>query len=159
MVQILVYQLSCVTVFIRSDLFLSVTKIISYRTTTSESRESFDILVFRIIEHGVNDLSFSQAEKKSSLVSGNRPGKKFLSLIRQHSRMCIKVYIFKFKKHQTNKKQESKKAKETKEEKRISPENRLKKYICGRPGEDFSRHQHFRKQEYYFFSPHSKTLK
>ena len=64
MVQILVYQLSCVTVLIRSDLFLSVTKIVSYRTTTSESRESFDIFVFRIIEHGVNDFPFSQAEKK-----------------------------------------------------------------------------------------------
>ena len=103
MVQILVYQLSCVTVFIRSDLFLSVTKIVSYRTTTSESRESFDIFVFRIIEHGVNDFSFSQAEKKSNLVSGNRPDEKILSLTRPHSRMCIKICIFKFKKHQTNK--------------------------------------------------------
>ena len=24
------------------------------------------------------------------------------------------------------------------------------KKICGRPGEDFSRHSHFRKQEFYF---------
>ena len=46
--------------------------------------------------------------------------------------MCIRIYIFSFKK-QTNKhkktttaKQEYKKAKETKEEKRISPEYRLK---------------------------------
>ena len=27
----------------------------------------------------------------------------------------------------------------------------LKNQIWGRPGEDFSCHQHFRKQEYYFF--------
>ena len=33
---------------------------------------------------------------------------------------------------------------------RISPENRLKKY-SGHPGEDFSSHPHFQKQEYYFF--------
>ena len=37
-----------------------------------------------------------------------------------------------------------------KEEKRISPENRLKKQICGRTGEDFSRHRDFRKQEHFF---------
>ena len=47
------------------------------------------------------------------------------------------------------KKQEYKKAKETKEEKRISMENRLKKLICGRPGENFSRHPHFQKQEFF----------
>ena len=56
----------------------------------------------------------------------------FLSLTRLHSRMCIKIYVFNFKK-QTNKPKKqkqnknTKKAKETKEEKRISPENRLKK--------------------------------
>ena len=27
----------------------------------------------------------------------------------------------------------------------------MKKNFCGRPGEDFFRHPHFRKQEYYFF--------
>ena len=53
-------------------------------------------------------------------------------------------------KQTTTKKQESKKAKETNEEKIICPENRLKKQICGRPGEDFSRHPHFRKQDCYF---------
>ena len=128
MVQILVYQLSCVTVFIRSDLFLSVTKIVSYRTTTSESRESFDIFVFRIIEHGVNDFSFSQAEKKKVIL--------FLEIDRMkkiyHSPArivgCASRYAFLSSKNikQTTKKQ-SKKAKETNEEKRISPENRLKK--------------------------------
>ena len=49
--------------------------------------------------------------------------------------MCIRIYIFNFKKQQTNKqqqqqqqqKQEPKKAKETKEGKRVSLENRLKK--------------------------------
>ena len=69
--------------------------------------------------------------RKSSLVSGNRLGKNLLSLTCLHSGMCIRMYIFNFKKQQTNKKteQESKKVKEkeTKEEKRISQENRLKK--------------------------------
>ena len=48
--------------------------------------------------------------------------------------------------------------KETNEEKIISRENRLKKLICGRPGEDVCRQTHFRKQEYYFFlvGPKSK---
>ena len=68
-------------------------------------------------------------KKKSNLVSGNRPDEKNLSLTRPHSRMCIKICIFKFKKHQTNKQKTriQKKTKETNEEKRISPENRLKK--------------------------------
>ena len=39
----------------------------------------------------------------------------FLALTRPHYRMCIRIYIFNFKKKQ--------KAKETKEEKRISVEN------------------------------------
>ena len=29
--------------------------------------------------------------------------------------------------------------------------NWYKKFLCGRPGEDFFRHSHFRKQEHYFF--------
>ena len=47
----------------------------------------------------------------------------FLSLTRQHSRMCMRIYIFNFKKQRN---QEYKKVKETKEEKKISPENWLK---------------------------------
>ena len=61
----------------------------------------------------------------------------FLSLFRAHSRMCIRIYIFNFKKQQTNKQtknQKSKKAKETKEEKRISLENQLKKINLRPPG-------------------------
>ena len=38
----------------------------------------------------------------------------------------------------------------TKDEKKISPENGLKKEIWGRPGEEFSSHPHFRKQEVFF---------
>ena len=66
--------------------------------------------------------------------------------------MYIRIYIFNFKKQQTNKqkKQESKKAKETREEK-IYPKNWLKKWLCGRPGEDFSCHPHFWKQEFFFW--------
>ena len=66
--------------------------------------------------------------KKSSLVSGNRLGEKIFITHHPHSRMCIRIYIFNFKK-QTNKqknKQEYKKAKETKEERKKSLENRLK---------------------------------
>ena len=79
--------------------------------------------------------------------------------------MSIRIYIFKIKKQtskqkkQNKTKREYKKAKETKEEKRTSPENRLKKN-CGRPGEDFSRHLHFRKQElfFFFFQPYCTAL-
>ena len=80
----------------------------------------------------------------------------FLSLTCLHSQMCIRIYIFNFKK-QTNKqkKQEYKKEKESKEEKRISLENWLKKLICSRPCEDFSCYPLFWKQEY-FFSPQSQ---
>ena len=51
--------------------------------------------------------------------------KKNLSLTRPQGRMCIRIYIFNFKK-QTNKqkrKRIQKKTKETKEEKRMYPEN------------------------------------
>ena len=72
--------------------------------------------------------------------------------------MCVRIYIFNFrkqtkKKAKANKKSKNtKKAKKTKEEKRISPENPLKeKQIFARPCEDFSRHSHFRKQEFVFF--------
>ena len=53
--------------------------------------------------------------------------KYFLSLTRPHSRMCIKIYIFNFKKQTSTKIKNTKNAKETREEKRISPENGLKK--------------------------------
>ena len=66
--------------------------------------------------------------------------------------MCNRIYIFNFKK-QTSKKNKKnkariqKKAKETNEEKIIFPENRLKKNEFA--VEDFSRHPHFRKQEFF----------
>ena len=54
--------------------------------------------------------------------------------------MCIKIYIFSFKEHetnnQTNKKQESKTAKKAQEEKIISLEDLLKKIAAAR-GIDF----------------------
>ena len=55
--------------------------------------------------------------KKSSLVSGNRPGEIFLSLTRPHGEMYIKIYIKKKKKKKRKKK--TKKANNTEEEKRI----------------------------------------
>ena len=63
--------------------------------------------------------------------------------------MCVRIYIFNFKK-QTNKqkkkkrKKHTKKAKEINKEKRISLQNRLK-------NEDLSRPPHFRKQDFLFF--------
>ena len=58
--------------------------------------------------------------------------------------MCIKIYIFNFKKQTNNQKNQKQKKKrfqkkeeETEEEKRVFPEDRLKKKICG--------------QEYFFF--------
>ena len=55
-----------------------------------------------------------------------------------------------------NKKQQQKtrikKSKRSKWRKEISPVKKFEKN-CGRPGEDFSRHPHFRKQEYYIFWP------
>ena len=56
----------------------------------------------------------------------------FLSLTCPHSRICIRIYIFNFKKQANKQKKKKKrkeynKANETKEEKRISPENRFKK--------------------------------
>ena len=55
--------------------------------------------------------------KKSSLVSGNQPGKNVSSLTHPHSRTCFRIYISNFKKTKARQK-----AKETKEEKRISVE-------------------------------------
>ena len=46
----------------------------------------------------------------------------FLSLIRPHCQMCIRIYIFNFTKTKRQNKK-TKKAKETKEENRISLEN------------------------------------
>ena len=82
--------------------------------------------------------------KKSNLISRNRPGEKCFMTSCPHSQMCISMYDFNFKKQTSKKNQEyKKKAKETKEEKIRSQKNQLKK-ICRRPGEDFSRHPHFR---------------
>ena len=40
--------------------------------------------------------------RKSSLISGNQSGGKFLSLTRPHDWMCIRIYLFHFKKFHTN---------------------------------------------------------
>ena len=71
-------------------------------------------------------------QKKVVLFLETSRVKKFLSLTRSHSRMCIRTYIFNFKKQAKKKKEakqskNTKKAKETKEEKKIFPESRLKK--------------------------------
>ena len=90
----------------------------------------------KVIKRGIqyrlgNDVFLKSEAKKSSLVLGNRPGESFFI-----TQMCIRRYIFIFKKHQTNKqtKQGLKKAKEPKKEKRISPENRPKKGNLRPPG-------------------------
>ena len=74
--------------------------------------------------------------------------KNCLSVTRQHSRICIRIYIFNFKKHQTNK--QTKKKTRIEKSKRnwtrkdsISRKSIKKKKIGGRPGEDFSCHPTF----------------
>ena len=67
-------------------------------------------------------------QKKTNLVLFPEIGQVeiFLSVTRRHSRMCIRIYIFDFKK-QTNKQKtkNTKNVQETKEEKRISPETSI----------------------------------
>ena len=86
-------------------------------------------------------------QKESSLVSGNRPSENFLSLTRPHSRMCIRIHNFNSK----NKQNSRKKNKKKKRRKENISEKSIKNEICGHPGDHFSRHLHFRKQEYLFF--------
>ena len=76
--------------------------------------------------------------------------KNFLSLTRPHSRMCIRIYNFTFKKQ--TKKQGLKKGKKTKEEKRIYPENRFKKINLRPPGRKSFCHPDFRKQKEFFLA-------
>ena len=98
-----------------------------------------------------NFLSFAVRLKKAVLFPEIGWENIFLSATRPLNRVCIRIHIFNFKKQKTNSEKRKRSKKKTKEEKRISPENRLKKSIYGRPSEDFSRHPHFRKLEYYFF--------
>ena len=89
--------------------------------------------------------------QKSSLISWNQPGEDCFCHSSARIVACVSEYIFLKQTHKQTKTRTQTKAKETKEEKRISPENRLEKIICGRPGEDFSCHKHFQKQEYFFW--------
>ena len=62
--------------------------------------------------------------------------------------MYIRIYIFNFiKNKQTNKENKNHKKQKKLKKKReyLRKINFLKKEICGRSGEDFSRHPHFRK--------------
>ena len=70
----------------------------------------------KVISELKNDMKTFKAKK--SLVSGNQSGENFLSFTRLHSSMCIRIYIFCFKKTYKLK------AKETKEEKRKTKENK-----------------------------------
>ena len=67
-------------------------------------------------------------------------------------------FSFEKAKKQANEKRIIKKEKETIEETIISLENRLKKN-CSPPGEGFSRHPHFQKQEFFlFFWPYAESF-
>ena len=75
----------------------------------------------KVISELKNDMKTFKAKK--SLVSGNQSGENFLFFTRLHSSMCIRIYIFCFKK--TYKlKEEKRKTKETKEEKRKTKEKK-----------------------------------
>ena len=63
----------------------------------------------------MTDASFTMA-KKSSLVSGNQPSEKLLSLTHLHSQIRIYIFNLKAEKKMTRRQ----KPEETKEEKRIS---------------------------------------
>ena len=72
--------------------------------------------------------------------------------------MCIRICIFNFKKQQQYK-QKTQESKKKKEKRKINKRNKRRKETTpgkltkknyGHPGEDFSRHPHFRKQEFFF---------
>ena len=72
--------------------------------------------------------------------------------------MCIRIYIFNFKKHQTNKQKKTrikkaKQAKQTKEEKRNLRKIDLKKEVCIHSGEDFFSSTAFPETRVIFFWP------
>ena len=94
----------------------------------SDNMISSFVIIFTYSKLTCTNLYKMQSQdQKSCLVSGNRPGEKFLSLTRPHSQMCsIRICIFNFKKQQTNHNKNKNKKKQTKEERKISPENRLK---------------------------------
>ena len=77
--------------------------------------KAYKVHVIQLLTEVFNMMVY-KAKEKSSLVSVNQPGEIFFITYRPHSWMCIRIYVFNFKK-QTNKKkkQEYKKAKETKE--------------------------------------------
>ena len=65
----------------------------------------------------------------------------------------VSKYIYLISRNkQTNKKNKKSKNKLKMKRKYLRKIN-LKKLICGHPGEDFSRHPHFRKQEHFSFWP------
>ena len=74
--------------------------------------------------------SFPSGKKRqNSLVSGNSPGEFFLSLTRLHSRMCIRIYIFNFKK---TKKQNKNNTKQSKTRSQKKAKETKEKIICGK---------------------------
>ena len=77
--------------------------------------KAYKVHVIQLLTEVFNMMVY-KAKEKSSLVSVNQPGEIFFISYCPHSWMCIRIYVFNFKK-QTNKKkkQEYKKAKETKE--------------------------------------------
>ena len=54
---------------------------------------------------------------------------------------------------QANKQKNKKSKNKLKMKRKYLRKINLKKLICGHPGEDFSRHPHFRKQEHFSFWP------
>ena len=69
-------------------------------------------------------------------------------------RMCIRIYIFNFKKQQTNKnnlKTRTKQSKRNLKRKENISGKSIKKKLAAARGEGFSRHPHFRKREVFFF--------
>ena len=80
---------------------------------------------------------FSKGQKKVVLFREIDRVKFFLSLTRPPSRMCIRIYIFSFKKQTNKQKTMQKKKKKLKKTREYPRKIYLRKSICGRPGEYF----------------------
>ena len=95
-----------------------------------------------------NPYCLNNQAKKSSLVSGNRPGGDFFYHSPARIIECVSEYIFLISKRKQAKNPPKKK--EYKRRKDNISGKPIKETNLRPPGGDFSRHPHFRKQEHFF---------
>ena len=98
-----------------------------------------------------NTITLLRPQKKVALFPEIGRVKTFLSFTRPHCWMCIWIFLIS-KNKQTSERKVRMQIKQKKLKKKREYLRKIdQKTICG--GEDFSRHPHFRKQEYSFFWP------